>query len=325
MTSTRRIDVHAHYLAPGYRAALETAGLAMIGGIPVPSWTPELALDFMDAHGIETQILSISDPGVSFLAGERAVALAHECNDYAAEIVERHPGRFGAFAVLPLDAPEAAAAEAARALDQLHFAGVGLLSSHAGRHLGDPAFEPLLQALDRHSAWVFVHPTAVAATDKPATTIPDFIAEYPFDTTRTIISLLVANAYQRFPHIRWHFAHGGGTIPMLRARLDVAATHAPLLAPLLGLPAHAADLRPDSAQTALANCVYDTALIAERPSLEAVAAICDTDHILFGSDWPFAGLAYPPEGDPQPALSDVFDPNTRAAIDRGNALTHLRR
>ncbi len=37
------IDVHAHYLAPRYRDALEASG-PMIGGIPIPPWTPEGAI-----------------------------------------------------------------------------------------------------------------------------------------------------------------------------------------------------------------------------------------------------------------------------------------
>ena len=153
-----RIDVHAHYLAPAYKQALQEAEMWLIGGIPVPDWTPELALEFMDAHGIAVQMLSVSDPGVEFVDHERAPALARECNDYAAAVVHEHPGRFGAFAVLPMSDVEQARAETVRALDDLRLDGVGLLSSYDGRYPGDPAFEPLLSELNRRHAWVMVHP-----------------------------------------------------------------------------------------------------------------------------------------------------------------------
>lgn len=321
MTDAGRIDVHAHYLAPAYRQALEEAGLAMIGGIPVPPWTPELAMEFMNAHGIERQVLSVSDPGVSFLPSDQAIALARVCNDYLAEVIAARPERFDGFAVVAMQEPGAAVAELGRGLDELGLVGVGLLSSNGGRYLGDTIFDPLLEELDRRGAWAFVHPTAVAANEKPDTPVPDFMAEYPFDTTRAIISLLTNNSFARFPRIRWHFAHGGGTIPMLYARLKVASTHAKLMAPVLGLPKHAAELEAGSAATALSRCFYDTALIAEPPSLEAVAAISGSGQLLFGSDWPFAGLAYPLEGDPQPALTEVFGRVARLAIDRENAAT----
>ena len=220
----QRIDVHAHALTPAYRNALQDAGIHLIGGIPVPDWSPALALQFMDAHGIATQMLSISDPGADFLAAEPATALARTVNDELAAIVSEHPQRFGGFAVLSLQDVDGARAEAIRALDELGLDGVALLSSIGGRYLGDPAFEPLLAELDARNAWVFVHPTAVAADARPEYAIPSFVAEYPFDTTRTIISLLFNGTFDRHRGIRWHFAHGGGTVPMLRKRLDTCST-----------------------------------------------------------------------------------------------------
>ena len=179
-----RIDVHAHYLAPPYKEALAETEMWLIGGIPVPEWTSELALEFMDAHGIAVQMLSVSDPGVEFVDRERVPALARECNDYAAGVVSEHQGRFGAFAVLSASDVEQARAETVRALDDLLLDGVGLLSSYGGRYPGDPVFEPLLSDLNRRRAWVMVHPATIAAELKPDLSVPGFIAEYPFDTTR---------------------------------------------------------------------------------------------------------------------------------------------
>ncbi len=283
-----RIDLHAHYLAPTYTEALQQSEMWLIGGIPVPEWTPELALEFMDAHGIAMQMLSVSDPGVEFVDDERAPALARECNDDAAAVAHEHSGRFGAFAVLSMGDVEQARVETVRALDDLSLDGVGVLSSYGGRYPGDPAFEPLLSELDRRGAWVMVHPASIAAEHRPDLSVPGFIAEYPFDTTRAFISLLVNGVFETHPHIRWQFAHGGGALPMLRARLAAAATAAKELGPFLGLPAGCALLTADSAHTALARSFYDTALIADPPALRAVAGVCGPGHLLFGSDWPFA-------------------------------------
>lgn len=316
---TGRIDVHAHYIAPVYREALEAAGKDRIGGIPVPAWTPELAIEFMDAHGIERQVLSVSDPGVDFLPVKEAVDLAASCNDYLAGVIAGSRQRFSGLAVVSGTEVGAALDESKRCLDELGFAGVGLLSSYSGRYLGHPVFDELLAELDSRGAWVMVHPTAVPVEDKPELPIPDFMAEYPFDTTRCFLNLLVHNSFERFPGIRWHFAHGGGTIPMLAARMDAAATHARLIAPLLGMPARATELEPESARKALLGSFYDTALISTAGSLAAVNGITSPDHVLFGCDWPFAGLMYPPEGDPQPALAEVYRKSEQHLINRGNA------
>lgn len=320
-----RIDLHAHYLAPAYREALQAAEMWLIGGIPAPEWTPELALEFMDAHAIALQMLSVSDPGVEFVDPAEAPALARACNDYAAQVLSEHPRRFGAFAVLPMADVEQAREEALRALDELKLDGVGLLSSCEGRYPGDPTLEPLLCELNERGAWVMVHPASVAADRRPELSVPAFIAEYPFDTTRAFMSLLFNGAFQKHPDIRWHFAHGGGTLPMLRARLAVASAAAKEFGPFLGVPEGSALLNADSAHLALAGSFYDTALIADPPALRAVAGVAAGGHLLFGSDWPFAARLYSEQPDPQPALAEVFSGAELDLIEHGGAQAQFER
>lgn len=310
-----RIDIHAHHLPPPYVQALRDAELWLIGGIPVPEWSAELALEFMDRHGIGMQLLSLSDPGVEF-AGTDGAQLARGCNDHARGVIEAYPGRFGGFAVLPMTDVDEALAETGRALDELGLQGVGLLSNYRGLYLGDPVFSPLLAELDRRGTWVMVHPAAVAEDRQPELPVPRFIAEYPFDTTRTFISLLINGAFQHHPRIRWHFAHGGGTLPMLRARLAAVAGAAKELGPALGMPAGGQVLGPDSADLALAGCFYDTALVADEPALLALQSMAGAGRLLFGSDWPFAQRLYGEQEDPQPALANVFDAAAREQVDR---------
>ena len=57
-------------------------------------------------------------PGVEFVDRERAPALARECNDYAAAVVQEHSGRFGAFAVLSVSDVEQARAFGLILLDE---------------------------------------------------------------------------------------------------------------------------------------------------------------------------------------------------------------
>ena len=328
-----RVDMHAHYIAPDYLAALSAAGRTTIGGIPIPAWSPEIALEMMAKYGIAFQMLSVSDPGVSFLSGSAANALARGCNEYVAGVVRSHPRRFGALTVVPLPDVGAALAEIRHALDQLHHDGVGLLSSYGGRYLGDPAFEPVLAELDRRRAWVFVHPTAVGADDKPALGIPDFTYEYPFDTTSTIMSLLFNASFERYPRIRWQFAHGGGTVPMLRFRLHALGDGAKSFQALLGLPPASKALTGRAVDRALARAHYDLALIADRPSLAAVKRMTSVRHLFFASDFPFAnslillppGPLYPKKGDWQPGLAKAFSSKELLAINRLNARRQFRR
>lgn len=317
-----RIDMHAHCLPPGYAQALQSEEMWLIGGIPLPQWSPELALEFMAAHGIGMQVLSLSDPGVEF-AGAHAPALARECNDFIAGLAREHPARFTGLAALALADIENARDEVRRALDELDLVGVALISNYGGLYLGEDRFAPLLADLDRRGSWVMVHSGTVADDCQPVLPVPRFIAEYPFDTTRTFISLLVNGRFQEFPRIRWQFAHGGGTLPMLRARLAAASALAQELGPAMGIPAGGLALEADSAHLALASAFYDTALVADEPALRAVEIMAGGDHILFGSDWPFAQRLYGAEEDPQPAIGEVFGAH-REQVERRNALRELR-
>ena len=106
------IDVHHHFIPDRYRAAMERHGGPPDGIGRTPDWSEDDAIRFLDATGIETVYLSISSPGV-LLEGADATALARSVNDTAAELIDRHPGRFGAFAALPLPDTDAAITEIA--------------------------------------------------------------------------------------------------------------------------------------------------------------------------------------------------------------------
>ncbi len=323
---SKRVDMHAHHLAPDYLAALHGAGIYSGGGLPFPEWSPELAIEFMDSYGIALQMISTSDPGVDFLTDPaQAAQIARDTNDWLAELMAQYPKRFGGLGVVSLQDPDAARAEAARCLDELHLDGLGLLASSKGRYLGDPAFDGLHSALNDRGAWVFVHPVGVGADDKPSYSVPDFVAEFPFETTRTIASLLFNGVFARYRNIRWHFAHGGGTIPMHRARLRVLAANSELAVAALGLPSGSKGLTAESPIRALRRSFFDTALIADPPPLEAVRAMTKVDGMVFGTDWPFSSRTFTEPGDPAPALSKVFDNGDRRAIDRLNALREFRR
>ncbi len=84
MASPRRIDVHFHLIPPFYREAVYAAGTGPAIG-NYPDWTPQLALDLMDAHGIEVALTSLAQPGeragartaLQRLRGRAGRALAH--------------------------------------------------------------------------------------------------------------------------------------------------------------------------------------------------------------------------------------------------------
>jgi predicted TIM-barrel fold metal-dependent hydrolase len=122
-----------------------------------PEWSPERALDLMDANGIEVAITSLAQPGVQFgeAQGARAGAPVQRVCGHAQRT---RPRRFGAFATVPMSDMRAAVEEIDYTLDVLKLQGVCLFASYGEKFLGDPLFDPVLTALDQRAAVVFVHP-----------------------------------------------------------------------------------------------------------------------------------------------------------------------
>lgn len=271
------IDVHQHLLPARY---VERVGADPIGSQgssgKVPAWSIEAALEGMDEAGIRAAILSISSPGFAGLDGPRTAALARWCNEFAARMGEDHPGRFGSFAALPMPDVDACLTEVAHAFDQLRADGVCLLSNYGGRYLGDPAFDPLYQELDRRRAVVFVHPTAPPGLRLVAGLSASTL-EFTFDTTRTVADIVFARIPTRFPGIRWIFSHAGGAIPFLCGRIEVLTTNNPALREKI----------PQGFAAELRKLFFDCALSFAPDTMNLLASLVGIERLLFGTDYPF--------------------------------------
>ncbi|WP_089156390.1 amidohydrolase family protein [Micromonospora sp. NBS 11-29] len=118
----------------------------------------EERLGDMDNQGIDVAVLSLASPGVQNLKAEDAVSVAREANDALAEIVARRSDRFQAFAAIPTAAPEAAAAELERAVNQLGLPGA-MLYGRTGDKLADAAeFDDLYATAARLQVPLHFHP-----------------------------------------------------------------------------------------------------------------------------------------------------------------------
>ncbi|MFF2655673.1 amidohydrolase family protein [Streptomyces sp. NPDC058045] len=319
-----RIDVHCHLIPDFYLDSLAAHGITEIGGLPIPAWSPALAVDFMNRYGIQTQVVSVSEPGVTYLpSATDRVAMAQRLNTYTSRDLihtrsARVKGRFGGFAVLPLgravDEQDVAHAvtEAKRAVRDLKMDGVGLFSSYGGKYLGDPLFDPLLKQLDELGAMVFIHP--VTPQGHPDLGLPPFLYEFTFDTTRALVNMLYKDVYRRYPRIRWLAAHAGGTLPYISYR-------ASLLAPPPAQQTKAAG--PPNSSPYFRELFYDTAISPTPQTMKSVRELAGTEHILFATDWPFAGSLFPADGDPAPQLDETFTPAERLAVERSNALAQF--
>jgi aminocarboxymuconate-semialdehyde decarboxylase len=304
-----RIDVHQHLMPPFYAEALAANG-GDPSDSPMPKWSPELALEFMDAHDIATGILSLSSPSVvGWEAAERR-QMARRVNEYVTDLVATRPDRFGNFATVPLPDVEGTLEELRYAFDALRVDGVLVLANYQGRYLGDPIFEPLWAELNRRQAVVLIHPGVTPGQPPfpPADGIASPLLDFLLHTTRSAVQLVFNGVIDRYPNVRIILSHAGGFLPY--AALRVAG----------GVPHFRTDLSdPSKTLARLKHFYFDTALSSGSavPALKDFAA---EGHILFGSDFPYA----PPDVASYfiAALdaNEYLGPGDRAALNHGNAL-----
>ena len=276
------VDVHAHPVLPSWRAELQARssgdGPLMKDGMPLPAWSPELAVEVMDANGVDAMVLSA--PSGSQIAGrEGAAGLARRMNDELAEVVAQRPRRFGAFAVLPLYDMDEALAELRYALDELRFDGVGLLTSAAGVYLGDSRFEPLLAELDRRHATVFVHPDTPAFHETCGLPFSASVLEFMFDSTRAITSLIYSGLRRRYPNFTYIATHAGGVLPFLAERLQ--------LVPRVMPTGYGQNVTPADVAEGLRSFHFDLTAAASDVALTGVLAMTAPSKLLAGFDFPY--------------------------------------
>lgn len=263
-------------------------------------------MDFMDGQHIRKGILSLTAPGVSGWQGAERRSMARRVNEYGADLAARNSDRFGSFATLPLPDIDGALVELAHTLDVLKADGVILLSNYEGHYLGDPLFEPIWAELDRRAATVFVHPSKPAIPTIDG--IPGPIVDYPFDTTRAAVQLVLNGIIPRFGRVRVILSHGGGFLPYAALRFAELASAA--------LPEKP---RVADVMDAFRSFYFDTALSAGPSALPSLLAFAKPGHILYGSDFPYApaavGASFTAQLDNYAGLS----PEALAAINNGNA------
>ena len=298
-----RIDVHHHLSSPQFIAAIKARNT---GQIPLMNWTPEQSLADMDAGGVATSILSISEPGVFFGDNGAARALARETNEYGAQLIARHPGRFGMFATLPLPDNDGALREIGYALDVLKLDGVCMMTDYQGKFLGDPVFWPVMEELNRRKAVVFTHPFRNACCINLVPDVFEPMIELGTDTTRTIASLVFSGTAAKFPDIKFIFSHGGGTAPYLLQRFT-----------------YYFDLRKDlqarlprGPQYYLGEFYYDVANASTLAPLASLTKVVRPTQIVFGTDFPFLTAKATAADLRQTGLFTSAD---LGLIDRGNA------
>ncbi|MGA9114238.1 MAG: amidohydrolase family protein [Candidatus Dormiibacterota bacterium] len=264
------IDVHAHHYPKQYLERIGRPGLPPAAAAALAYQDIGQRLELLDRVGIDTQVLSVSQAQPYLPAAADAADAARLINDLYADVCRDHPGRFYAFAALPLPHVDESLEEIARTLDTRWMVGVTIGCSVSERQLDDPIFEPVFQELDRRQTPVFLHPVGQEETSWLAGSNLPWLVGAPFEDTAAALRLVLGGVIDRHPGIRFIVPHLGGTIPFLLARVTRKSD--------------------DRVRSGLARLYYDTV----SGSTDAVVCSCHAfgaDRLLFGTDYPYCDEA----------------------------------
>ncbi len=242
----------------------------------------------MDAAGITTQVLSVAGPGADPVPVEHLVDWCRHTNAVMARAVTDHPGRFAAFAHLPLAAdPHASADELERCVAELKFVGAMVNGTVNGKFLDDPAFEPVLARAERLGVPIYVHPGVPPEAVRQAyyaglpapldMALATFAFGWHAETAVHVLRLVFNGTLDRHPRLNLIIGHMGEFLPMTLARTTAAV---------------AGDLAKRSSRSVaqqLRDQVYvTTSGLFTVPPLQALLATFGIDRVLFSIDYPFS-------------------------------------
>jgi 6-methylsalicylate decarboxylase len=280
------IDTHFHFYPPAYQKAwMDWEDSRKVPHFTTQvAWTREKAVEELDKNGVTTGVLSLaSTPGTWFnLDAAGAQQMARTCNDFAADMVRDHKGRFGLFATLSMIDIDATLKEIEYVFDTLHADGVGLQSNYGDKWLGNPLYKPVFEELNRRKAVVYVHPLVASCCGQLSVGAFPAVLEVPHDTTRTVTSLLLSGTLGRLQDIKWLFSHAGGTIPMLAGRIEAFYGKS--------TRGESGTLTAEGIHAQLTGLHYDTANATSAPTMAALMKLAPTSQITFGSDYPYFPL-----------------------------------
>jgi aminocarboxymuconate-semialdehyde decarboxylase len=331
IAATGAIDVHTHIFAPGWDDFAARYGgdrwPRLVGdprgpcklyigptfnrNLTAQAFDPVRRIEDMDKTGIALQLLSPAPPTFCYWAD--GLAAAEWCrlqNDAIAEIVSRHPQRFLGAGGLPLQAPELAVKELERVAASLSFKAVEVGGNVEGRDLDDESLAPVWDAAASLGVAVFVHPQApVAGQPRVAKQNLTQVIGFPLETALTMTRVIFGGVLDRWPSLRWCFAHGGGAFAYVLPRLDHGWR--------VMDEAHAAIPRPPSEY---ARRVWVDTLTLSPRVLSFALDTFGRERVVVGSDYPFRLGADDPLGVLAPLPLEAA---VRTRLTRDNARAFL--
>ncbi len=211
------------------------------------------------------QVISLANISPEdFTDSKTSAELCQSANEELSNLVDQHPGKFaGAVAILPMNNIESACKVISSIKDDENLVGAQIFTRHLGKSIADKEFRPVLAQAAKLHVPLWMHPVFDAR--KPDNNL---VFSWEYELSQAMLQLVQSDLFQDYPNLKILVHHAGAMVPFFSGRIDHILDEK-----------HAQDFK---------KFYVDTAILGNTPALQLAIDYYGIDHVLFGTDAPFA-------------------------------------
>ena len=241
-------------------------------------WEPKDRIIDMSATDVDIQVLSTIPVLFNYWAKPaEGLETSRFFNDHICSCVTNHPDKFIGLGTVPLQDIDMAIKEMERCVKELKMPGIEIGSNINQLNLSDEKFDPFWEAAQDLNCSIFIHPWEMMGENEMMKYWLPWLVGMPAETARAICSLIFGGVMEKYPNLKFEFAHGGGSFPATVGRVE-----------------HGWKVRPDLC--AIDNPInprdylgkfWVDSLVHDEVSFDVLLKTVGEDKICVGSDYPF--------------------------------------
>jgi aminocarboxymuconate-semialdehyde decarboxylase len=210
--------IHLDHHRPGFARMMQ--GDKFFREIESNCWDANIRIEEYAKYNTQVQVVCTIPVLFAYWAQPTdGLTVARYLNDHIADIVARHPKNYVGLGTIPMQDVDIAIHELERC-KAIGMKGIQIGSNVNQKNLGETIFEPLWQAIRDLDMAVLVHPWEMMGQDDMKKYWLPWLVGMPAETARAMCSLIFAGVLERYPEIRFNFAHAGGSFLPTLGRIE---------------------------------------------------------------------------------------------------------